>query len=48
MQLPIGPEENAGEVHDKMKAIGAAVLLDTVKGLAAGTLVEKPQDQFPR
>jgi methionyl-tRNA formyltransferase len=46
-EIPIGPEENAGELHDKMKEIGAAVLLDTVKGLAAGTLVEKPQDQFP-
>lgn len=45
--IPIGPEENAGDVHDKMKTIGADVLLDTVKGLAAGTLVEKPQDQFP-
>lgn len=45
--IPIGPDETAGEVHDKMKTIGAAVLLETVKGLAAGTLAEKPQDQFP-
>ncbi|TAG99676.1 MAG: methionyl-tRNA formyltransferase [Sphingobacteriales bacterium] len=28
-EIPIGPEENTGEVHDKMKEIGAAVLLET-------------------
>lgn len=41
--MPIGENETAGEVHDRMKSIGARVLLETVKGLAAGTLQERPQ-----
>jgi methionyl-tRNA formyltransferase len=40
----IGPNETAGEVHDKMKDIGAALLVETVKGLADGTLKEQPQE----
>jgi len=39
----IGENETAGEVHDKMKEIGAKVLFETVKGLANGSLKEKPQ-----
>lgn len=41
--FPVGPDESAGDVHDKMKTIGADLLVETVKGLAAGTLQEKPQ-----
>ncbi|NOT52458.1 MAG: methionyl-tRNA formyltransferase [Chitinophagaceae bacterium] len=41
--FPIDENETAGEVHDKMKEIGAKVLVETVKGLAACTLKEKPQ-----
>jgi methionyl-tRNA formyltransferase len=41
--FPIGENETAGEVHDKMKEIGAQVLVRTVKGLADGTLKETPQ-----
>jgi methionyl-tRNA formyltransferase len=41
--FPIGENETAGEVHDKMKEIGAQVLVKTVKGLAEGSLKEKPQ-----
>ena len=33
-KFPIGEEETTGEVHDKMKEIGAALLVETVKGLA--------------
>ena len=39
----IGENETAGEVHDKMKAIGAKLLVKTVKGLADGTLKEVSQ-----
>lgn len=42
--FPIGENETAGEVHDKMKEIGAQLLVKTVKGLAEGTLQEKPQE----
>lgn len=41
--FPIAETENAGDVHDRMKGIGAALLVKTVKGLAAGTLQETPQ-----
>lgn len=41
--IPIGENETAGELHDKMKEVGAKVLVETVKGLADGTLVERPQ-----
>lgn len=43
-RFPIGENETAGEVHDKMKEIGAQLLVKTVKGLAEGTLSELPQD----
>lgn len=39
----IGDDETAGEVHDRMKMIGAALLVKTVKGLAEGTLKEISQ-----
>jgi len=41
--FPIEENETAGEVHDKMKEIGARVLVETVKGIADGTLQERPQ-----
>lgn len=36
--FPIGEEETTGEVHERMKLIGAALLVETVKGLAEGSL----------
>ncbi len=39
----IGEDDTAGEVHDKMKEIGAELLIETVKGLADGLLKEQPQ-----
>lgn len=44
-KMPIGENETAGEVHDRMKALGASVLVKTVEGLTQGTLHEKPQTQ---
>ena len=41
--FPIGENDNAGDVHDKMKVIGAQVLVKTVKGLADGSVREIPQ-----
>ena len=41
--FPIGENETAGEVHDRMKEIGAQLLVKTVQQLAAGVLAEKPQ-----
>lgn len=39
----IGENDTAGDVHDKMKEIGAELLVKTVKGLADGSLKEVPQ-----
>lgn len=39
----IGENETAGEVHDKMKLIGAELLVKTVVELADNTLTEIPQ-----
>ncbi len=41
--FPIGENETAGEVHERMKEIGAQLLVKTVKGLADGILKETPQ-----
>ena len=43
-RFPIGDAETAGEVHDRMKEIGARLLVHTIDGLAAGTLKGVPQD----
>jgi methionyl-tRNA formyltransferase len=43
-RLPIGPEETAGEVHDRMKELGAEVVLETVRRIEAGTAQAAPQD----
>ena len=45
-KMPIGENETAGELHDRMKEIGARVLVETVKGLADGSLKETPQNQL--
>jgi len=43
-EMPIGPDETAGELHDRMMIAGAELLLETIKGLAEGTLTEEPQE----
>lgn len=42
----IAENDTAGEVHDKMKAIGAGLLVKTVRGLAEGSLKETPQSSM--
>lgn len=42
-QVPIGPEDDAGTLHDALMARGALLLVRTVEGLFAGTLTAKPQ-----
>ena len=41
--FPIGENETAGEVHDRMKDIGAQLLVKTVRGLVEGTIHETSQ-----
>ena len=40
----IGENDTAGDVHDKMKEIGANLLVKTIAGVVNGTLKETPQD----
>jgi methionyl-tRNA formyltransferase len=44
--ITILPNENAGQLHDKMKVIGAALLVKTIQQLASGTLKETPQSEL--
>lgn len=42
-RIPIGENETAGDIHDKLKELGAQLLVKTVKGLADGSVREVPQ-----
>lgn len=42
-KMDIGPDETAGEIHDRMMDLGAGVVLQTVNAIAAGTVVTHPQ-----
>ncbi len=41
--FPIAPDDTTGEVHDRMKLIGAKLLVKTIEGLAADNIKEQPQ-----
>jgi methionyl-tRNA formyltransferase len=43
-EVAIGPDDTTGEVHDRLKALGAEVLSDTLARLADGTAPRTPQD----
>lgn len=47
-RFAIGENETAGEVHDRMKEIGAALLVQTIDGLVKGTIEEKAQQHSAR
>ncbi len=42
---PIGPQETAGDLHDRLAHLAAPVLLETLTKIANGTAVYKPQDE---
>jgi methionyl-tRNA formyltransferase len=43
-RTPIGPEETAGELFDRLSIMGRDLLLETLDALEAGTAVPRPQD----
>ncbi len=43
-KLPIGPDETAGEVHDRMMYLGAEVVLQSVQRIESGQYELQPQD----
>ena len=44
-KTPIGPDETAGELLDRLAVLGAQLLVDTLAGFEKGTLVGVPQDE---
>jgi methionyl-tRNA formyltransferase len=47
-KILIGENDTAGELHDKMKVLGAELLVKTIRLLAHKTLLEKPQTGFDK
>lgn len=45
-KIKIGENEIAGELHDKMKTVGASLLVKTIQGLESGSLQEQPQSSI--
>lgn len=43
--LPIGDDETAGEVHDRMSSLGAETLMETVEMVVSGTAPRLVQDE---
>jgi len=43
-KVPIGPDETAGELHDRLAVVGAGVLLETVRAIGAKRAEAKRQD----
>lgn len=42
-EIGIGANETAGELHDRMKILGASLIVKSIRGLLDGTLEEKSQ-----
>jgi len=42
-RVPINENETAGDLHDKLKIVGAELLVKTMDALATGSAVESPQ-----
>jgi methionyl-tRNA formyltransferase len=43
-EVPIGPDETTGQLHDRLSALGAEVLSATLAQVAAGTAPRHPQN----
>jgi len=43
-RMSIGPNETAGEVHDRMAELGGEAVVETVRQIDEGTVETKPQD----
>ncbi len=47
-QTTIGPDDNAGDVHDRLMAIGAEMVESTLEKIADGTVTTHPRGCSPR
>jgi len=45
-RIAIGPDEDAGSVHDRLMMLGAELTLDTIAHIVAGDLRPVPQDRL--
>jgi methionyl-tRNA formyltransferase len=43
-EVPIGDDDDAGELHDRLAQVGAEVVLETVRSIEAGDPPRRPQD----
>ncbi len=44
-ETPVGPRETAGELHDRLAALGAGLLAERLPAVLAGRLEAEPQDE---
>ncbi|MDT8431647.1 MAG: methionyl-tRNA formyltransferase, partial [Bacteroidales bacterium] len=45
-EMTIGPDQDAGELHDRMMETGAALLVRTIEQVMQGTVAPVPQEAF--
>ncbi len=43
--IPIGPDETAGELHDRLSQLGAKLIIEALKGLKEGKIKPKKQPE---
>lgn len=43
-RIAVGPDDTAGDVHDRLAEVGAEAVVETVRQIAAGTADAAPQD----
>ena len=43
-RIEVGPDDTAGDVHDRLAEVGAQAVVETVRLIAAGTAQARPQD----
>ena len=46
-ETPIQPDDNAGTLHDRLAAMGRTLVVQTLDGIADGTLTPRPQEGTP-
>ena len=44
-RVAVGPDDTAGDVHDRLAEVGAEAVVETVQRIAAGTAEAQPQDE---
>ncbi len=43
-RIAVGPDDTAGDVHDRLAEVGAQAVVETVRRIAAGDVQARPQD----